>query len=109
MSKKIINVVVNSNSEFEYIDVSSAELEEFVFEFFVLLKAKTEGINVIVSPFMIVESQSEIFAVAWNPNLKVYCNNKIYTLKELLSVREPDIIASIDTLPRITKEEFYTI
>lgn len=108
MSRKVINVVVNSDLEFEYLDVSSAELDENLFETFTLIKGREGERKFICPPLLITESQSEIFAVAWIPNLKMNYGGEMLTLKEWISTMSPDIIALIDTLPRITKEEFYT-
>jgi hypothetical protein len=101
-----------SESNIEYLDVSGfpAEVEPLFLMFSILAKYSTEYGTVIATPFMTanINVGKQFKAVMIDFTTQICEMGHIGTIKDAL-IAQGITQADLDSIPRITKEEFYTL
>lgn len=99
----------SGGSDLEYLDLSGLNEEEFgLVSLSSLLKIKNAGKIGIGQTGLLINDFDEVLAAAFATELRMWIGDSMVTsIKDLLTFM--DVSIDYDAIPRLTKEQFYTL
>ena len=111
MSRKVINVVLSSNNDIEYLNISelNSEIKEEILAYTSSVRAIISGEELIMTTLAAFNNGSLAnakYAIIY-PNMKIVAGPYLMSIKDILIMSFGE--EAYNAIPHITEEEFYDI